>query len=313
MSTEARAEHFGAADWEGGTLPYRVGHRKLGMWLFIVSDSLTFSALLMGYSYLRASNNWPTPFPFYPSIVFSSVMTFCLLSSSLTMVFGVSASSHGNKTAARKWILATIFFGVAFIVLHLIEWNHLIGEGLRPFSLPAHWVSTFTTTDGKLPTPLFGATFANYFAQCYFDLDSPKTWTIFEIGAGRGDFAHAVLTTLQTSFPDVFAATRYLIDEIGDEVRAAAEQKLNELSDPVDFRRLSEMTSSFIGIIFSNELLDAFPVHRVIGGQGALRELCVDANAAGSLAAQHRVQFHELRQRSAPSPLQSHEGRAARG
>ena len=159
MSTEARAVHFPAEDWGGGVHPYRVGHRKLGMWLFIVSDSLTFSALLMGYSYLRASNVWPTPFPFYPSIVFSSVMTFCLLSSSLTMVFGVSASSRGDKAGARKWILATVFFGVAFIVLHLIEWNHLIGEGLRPFSLPEHWVSTFTTTDGRLPSPLFGATF----------------------------------------------------------------------------------------------------------------------------------------------------------
>ena len=53
-------------------------------------------------------------------------MTFCLLSSSLTMVFGVSASSRGDKAAARKWILATIFFGAAFVVLHLIEWNHLI-------------------------------------------------------------------------------------------------------------------------------------------------------------------------------------------
>jgi cytochrome c oxidase subunit III len=159
VSTEARAVHFPAADWGGGVHPYRVGHRKLGMWLFIVSDSLTFSALLIGYSYLRASNVWPTPFPFYPSIVFSSVMTFCLLSSSLTMVFGVSASSRGDKAAARKWILATIFFGVAFIVLHLIEWNHLIGEGLRPFSLPAHWTETFTTADGQLPTPLFGATF----------------------------------------------------------------------------------------------------------------------------------------------------------
>ena len=159
MSTEARAEHFAAADWDGGVLPYRVGHRKLGMWLFIVSDSLTFSALLIGYSYLRASNVWPTPFPFYPSIVFSSVMTFCLLSSSLTMVFGVSASSRGEKARARKWILATIFFGLAFIVLHLIEWNHLIGEGLRPFSLPAHWTATFTAADGTLPSPLFGATF----------------------------------------------------------------------------------------------------------------------------------------------------------
>ena len=134
MSTEARAVHFPAADWGGGVHPYRVGHRKLGMWLFIVSDSLTFSALLIGYSYLRASNVWPTPFPFYPSIVFSSVMTFCLLSSSLTMVFGVSASSRGDKAGARKWILARSFFGVAFRVLHLIEWNHLIHEGLRPFS-----------------------------------------------------------------------------------------------------------------------------------------------------------------------------------
>ncbi len=159
MSTEARAASFVEADWAGGVLPYRVGHRKLGMWLFIVSDSLTFSALLMGYGYLRASNNWPTPFPFYPSIVFSSVMTFCLLSSSLTMVFGVSASSRGDKAAARKWIVATIFFGLAFIVLHLIEWNHLISEGMRPFFLPEHWVKTFTNSDGIPPTPLFGATF----------------------------------------------------------------------------------------------------------------------------------------------------------
>ncbi len=159
MSSEARAVHFPASDWDGGVHPYRVGHRKLGMWLFIVSDSLTFTALLIGYSYLRASNVWATPFPFYPSIVFSSVMTFCLLSSSLTMVFGVSASSRGDRAAARKWILATMVFGAAFVVLHLIEWSHLYHEGLRPFALPAHWVTAFTTTEGQLPSPAFGATF----------------------------------------------------------------------------------------------------------------------------------------------------------
>src|SRR5688572_22540627 len=103
------------------------------MWLFIVSDSLTFSALLIGYSYLRASNVWPTPFPFYPSIVYSSVMSFCLLSSTLTMVFGVSASSKGETAKARKCITAPIIFGVAFIVRHLIEWQHLMHAGLGPF------------------------------------------------------------------------------------------------------------------------------------------------------------------------------------
>ena len=130
---EARAEQLTANEWSGGTLPYRVGHRKLGMWLFIVSDSLTFSALLFGYAYVRASNVWPTPFPFSPSIVFSTIMTLCLLSSSLTMVMGVSASARGDLKAVRKWILLTILFGLTFIVLHLIEWKHLIDEGLRPF------------------------------------------------------------------------------------------------------------------------------------------------------------------------------------
>ena len=139
MATEAQAI---AGDWGGGVHPYRVGHRKLGMWLFIMSDSLTFSALLIAYAYVRASNVWPTPFRFYPSIVFSSVMTLVLLSSSLTMVMAVSASARKNKSAARKWILATAVLGATFIVLHMIEWRHLIND----FHL-------------TLTTNLFGTTF----------------------------------------------------------------------------------------------------------------------------------------------------------
>src|ERR1043165_3354868 len=108
--------------WGGGVHPYHVGHRKLGMWLFIMSDSLTFSALLMGYAYVRASNVWPTPFKFYPSIVFSSVMTLVLFSSSLTMVMAVSASAHGKKSKARIWIILTALLGLTFVILHSIEW-----------------------------------------------------------------------------------------------------------------------------------------------------------------------------------------------
>ena len=71
------------------------------MWLFIISDALTFSALLMAYTYSRVSTpNWPTPFHFVPSIIFSTVMTFCLLSSSLTMVMAVHAMNQGNRKAA---------------------------------------------------------------------------------------------------------------------------------------------------------------------------------------------------------------------
>src|SRR5262250_1877098 len=110
VTTNGVAERgLASSDWAGGTLPYHVGHKKLGMWLFILSDSLTFGALLMAYSYARvASVNWPTPFPFSPSIIFSTVMTLCLLSSSLTMVMAVGASTRRDLSAARKWILATM-------------------------------------------------------------------------------------------------------------------------------------------------------------------------------------------------------------
>jgi cytochrome c oxidase subunit 3 len=120
-----------------------------------MSDSLTFGALLMGYAYVRvASEHWPTPFPFNPSIIFSSAMTLVLLSSSLTMVFAVAAAKRGKKSSARKWIFATMFFGATFIVLHLMEWNHLITEGLAPFQLPEEWVARWPNA-----SPLFGSTF----------------------------------------------------------------------------------------------------------------------------------------------------------
>jgi cytochrome c oxidase subunit 3 len=144
-----------ANDWGGGALPYRVGHRKLGMWLFIVSDAMTFSALLMGYSYARASSDqWPTPFPFYPSIIFSTTMTLFLLASSFTMVMAVRASAQNRLKAARRWIGATMLGGLCFLVLHLIEWKHLIDEGLRPFRLAGEWAHRWPQSP-----PLFGASF----------------------------------------------------------------------------------------------------------------------------------------------------------
>src|SRR5581483_9095415 len=57
-------------------------------------------------------------------------MTGCLLSSSLTMVLAVLAAKRHDRRWTVNWILATMFFGTAFIVLHAKEWMGLIGEGL---------------------------------------------------------------------------------------------------------------------------------------------------------------------------------------
>ena len=123
-----------------------VGNKKFGMWLFLISDALTFATLLVTYSYLRIDNEWPNPFEFSPAILFSSLMTLVLLSSSLTMVFGVAAAHAGDRKKAAKWIWLTALGGVVFVVLHLTEWNHLIHDGVTPFANP--WGA-----------PLFGGTF----------------------------------------------------------------------------------------------------------------------------------------------------------
>src|SRR5215469_6636889 len=115
--------------WEGGRPPYATNSKKFGMWLFIISDALTFSALLFAYTYSRVSNpDWPKPFEFSPAIIFSSVMTFALLTSSLTMVMAVHSMNVGNRSSCVKWIIATMIAGGTFVVLHLSEWMKLINE-----------------------------------------------------------------------------------------------------------------------------------------------------------------------------------------
>jgi cytochrome c oxidase subunit 3 len=146
MSSQATAAPV--SFWEGGRSPYATNSKKFGMWLFIISDALTFSALLFAYTYSRVANpDWPKPFEFTPAIIFSSVMTFALLTSSLTMVMAVHSMNSGNRSAAARWILATMLAGGTFVALHLTEWMKLINEEhVTPFQNP--W-----------GVPLFGATF----------------------------------------------------------------------------------------------------------------------------------------------------------
>jgi SAM-dependent MidA family methyltransferase len=122
---------------------------------------------------------------------------------------------------------------------------------------------------------LFAATFAHYFSKLFAQLNCPPSWTIFEAGAAGGDFAHGVLTNLRSHYPQVFTATKYVVDEVGADAWRAAD-RVSEFSDKVSFQRLDEVHDPpTTGIVFSNELLDAFPVHRVITSAGKLRELCV--------------------------------------
>src|SRR5260370_27995919 len=121
--------------------------KKIGMWLFLLSDSLTFGALLYAYSYGRISTpNWPTPFH-SESIVNATVMTAFLLTSSLTMVLAVRASVHRDSKAQTLWLIATMLCGTGFIGLHGRGWRHLISRGLV--------LSVFSAVPGSVADPEF--------------------------------------------------------------------------------------------------------------------------------------------------------------
>jgi heme/copper-type cytochrome/quinol oxidase subunit 3 len=117
--------------------PFGIQSKKLTMWLFLASDAITFGSVLFGYSYLRAGTpNWPTPFHFSPSIVNGMVMTFVLLTSSLTMLGAVGAAKIGDKSKTLKWLGATIILGTLFCFLHIREWFHMLHEGWSLFKNP---------------------------------------------------------------------------------------------------------------------------------------------------------------------------------
>ena len=126
--------------------PFAIPSKKLVMWLFIISDACTFGAMLFAYGYVKnAAADWPRPFE-NASIMNALLMTFILVTSSLTMLIATRSAKQGNKAKGIQWTFITIVLGLAFAALHLKEWSGLIGEGVRMFQNP--WGS-----------PMFGAAF----------------------------------------------------------------------------------------------------------------------------------------------------------
>jgi cytochrome c oxidase subunit 3 len=132
----------------GEARPYGFRTKKLVMWLFIVADAATFGAILFAYGYIRVgSPDWSRPFTLVPTILNGLVMTFVLLTSSLTMLRAVRAAMAGQVSSAVRWLAATILLGAVFAALHLREWFAMIREG---------WSLTRNPLGGA---PLFGAAF----------------------------------------------------------------------------------------------------------------------------------------------------------
>lgn len=107
---------------------------KLGMWIFLAADAMSFGGLLASYGALRYGDpTWPRPSSIL-GIQLTAFMTFLLVCSSVTMVEALAGIRHGNQAKLRRFLLLTMLGGTIFLSLQAYEWNKLIfheGQSIR--------------------------------------------------------------------------------------------------------------------------------------------------------------------------------------
>jgi len=122
----------------GGDAPDHVVHHtttglsnnKLAMWLFLGSECLLFGGLISTYLlYKDKAVTGPTPSELY-DIPFTSISSFILLMSSLTMVLAVAAIQRGDHRRLRIWLLTTAMLGSFFIAGQVYEFTVFVKEGM---------------------------------------------------------------------------------------------------------------------------------------------------------------------------------------
>jgi heme/copper-type cytochrome/quinol oxidase subunit 3 len=119
-------EHVGAH----GHTSTGLSNNKLGMWLFLGSEFLLFGGLISTYMLYRGRvADGPTPGQVF-DIPFTSVTSFVLLMSSLTMVLAVAAMARGEKQRAVLWLVTTAILGATFVGGQVYEFTVFYNEGL---------------------------------------------------------------------------------------------------------------------------------------------------------------------------------------
>ena len=120
----------------------------------------------------------------------------------------------------------------------------------------------------------FGELLGEQFFQMWEILGKPVPFSLVEIGAGQGLLALHILKYHQLRYPDFFTALEYVIVEKSPTLRQEQQRRLQDF--PVRWCSLEDIPSEAIaGCFFSNELVDAFPVHQFILETGELREIYV--------------------------------------
>lgn len=124
--------------------------------------------------------------------------------------------------------------------------------------------------------PVFGRLLARKFAEMWEQLDQPKQFVLVEAGAGEGRLARHILDFCEARLPDFYGAVRYAAVERSASRREQAAARLERHTAAGRLRSDAEIPPQIrAGCVFSNELIDALPVHRVVMRECRLQEIFV--------------------------------------
>ncbi len=146
-STAAGQGHHGPVVWPRDAQYGSATAGKIGMWIFLVSDALSFAGLLIAYGILRGGAAvWHHPGEPQLGINFTAGLTFLLICSSVTMVLAYAAAREGNRKQAALWLAATALGGVLFLTGQFHEYFGIWHPGLTKEGLvfgQSAYASTF--------------------------------------------------------------------------------------------------------------------------------------------------------------------------
>lgn len=117
---------------------------KIAMWIFLVTDAMSFSGFLLAYAVLRSTMDWPHPAD-HLGINLSGFATFILICSSVSMVLSIDACKHKDRQGMLRWLAATIGGGAIFLGIQAYEYTHLIHQGITLANFN-HGTNLFSTT-----------------------------------------------------------------------------------------------------------------------------------------------------------------------
>jgi heme/copper-type cytochrome/quinol oxidase subunit 3 len=122
---------------EHGWTHLGISNEKLAMWVFLGSECLLFGGLISTYLlYKNTAQTGPRPHELY-DIAFTSVSSFVLLMSSMTMVLALSAIQRADHERLRLWLITTALLGGVFISGQVYEFTSFVRRGMGFTTNPA--------------------------------------------------------------------------------------------------------------------------------------------------------------------------------